>query len=273
MPSHLQGTKRDHLSLHDTTDKLLKRLTENSHLWQWARPAMWHTDLHMGNIYVSEENHTQILSLIDWQSTSVSPLFVQVRWPEFLKPPEDYPEGLVYPKLPSNFEQLDADEKKVALFQKDQADNAKAYEAATYINNSDAYTAGWHVDDSLRELFKRIGDTWDDGIVPLRTCLVKVCEDWKHFGFQDPCPVSFAPSEMVIHKQQATDYKRWHEIQDFALKYLDTDAEGWVAPAIDFAEKQRQNQALLDLLVERAPSEVEANEIRQCWPFPTQHST
>ena len=222
----------------------------------------------MGNILVSEDDHTQITSLIDWQSTSISPLFIQARWPEFLKPPEDYPKGFVQAKLPSNFKELSPDEKEVALFKKDQAGNSKAYEVATYLNNHEVYAAGWQVDNALRELFKRIGDTWDDGIVPFRTCLIDMCNNWEHMGFQDSCPIHFNASEMAIHEGQARDYKRWHDIQDIAQRYLDTDAEGRIVPSFDIAEKRRQNKVLLDLMVECAQSKEEAEEVRQTWPFP-----
>ncbi|KAL8927869.1 MAG: hypothetical protein Q9172_001169 [Xanthocarpia lactea] len=267
-PSHLQGTKQDHVYLHNTAKSLLQRLTQRSHLWPWSKPTLWHTDLHMGNIFVSEDDHTQITSLIDWQSTSISPLFVQVRWPKFLKPPEDYPEGFVQPKLPSNFEELSPDEKEVALFKKDQAGNSKAYEVATYLNNHEVYVAGWQVDNALREFFKRIGDTWDDGIVPFSTCLIDMCKNWEHMGFQKSCPIQFNASEMAIHEGQAKDYKRWHDRQDIAQGYLDTDAEGWIAPSFDIVEKRRQNKVLLDLMAERAQSKAEAEEVRQTWPFP-----
>lgn len=53
---------------------------------------------------------------------------------------------------------------------------AKAYEIATYLNNRDAYTARWKLFDPLREYFLRLGDTWDNGIVLLRTCLIQIVE-------------------------------------------------------------------------------------------------
>ncbi len=83
----------------------------------------------MGNIFVSQEDHTKILCLIDWQSTSISPLFLQARWPVFLSPREAYCENPEHPKLPENFDDLDADDKSIALADKDRATFAKAYES------------------------------------------------------------------------------------------------------------------------------------------------
>ena len=229
---------------------------------------MWHTDLHMGNIFVSQEDHTRVMCLIDWQSTSISPLFLQARWPAFLSPPEGYCEGPEHPKLPEDFDDLDAGDKNIALFKKDRATSAKAYEVATYLNNHDAYVAKWEVFDPLRELFSRIGNTWDDGIVPLHTCLIRIVENWGQMSLPDPCPIHFTSAEIASHEKQFSEYTRWHEIQDFAQKYLDTDAEGWVPPGVDWAKKRSQNKALLELMIERLKTQKPEGEVRRMWPFP-----
>ncbi|KAL8798189.1 MAG: hypothetical protein Q9182_006881 [Xanthomendoza sp. 2 TL-2023] len=250
-------------------NKLLPTLVENPSLQQSAKATMWHTDLHMGNIFVSEDDHSQIVSLIDWQSTSVSPLFLQTRWPEFLAPPEDYHEGLAQPTLPPDFEKLDTDEKNIALFEKQRAYASKAYEVATYLHNRDAYVAHWKLNQSLRELFKRIGDTWDDGIMPMQICLVRIREAWGKLGFSEPYPLECGhPTLAGSFEQQASDYRKWYEIQDFAQKYLNTDAEGWVAPQVNFEEKAVQNKTLLELLIQRAQSPQEADDLKRFWPFP-----
>ncbi|KAL9116756.1 MAG: hypothetical protein Q9187_006715 [Circinaria calcarea] len=178
---------------------------------------------------------------------SISPLFLQVRWPEFLKPPEGYSDGKGLPKLPANFEDLDADEKEIALFEKERATYAKAYEVATYLNNHDAYTAKWEFFEPLRELFLRCGNTWED----------------------DPCPIHFTAADITSYERQLSEYTQWHEIQEFAKKYLDTDDEGWVSPEVDWAEKQSQNMALLELMAARLETQKSADEVRRIWPFPT----
>lgn len=49
----------------------------------------------MGNIFVSESNPGKMTGFIDWQNTSVYPLFMQARFPVFLTPPEGYQERTV----------------------------------------------------------------------------------------------------------------------------------------------------------------------------------
>ncbi|KAI4281448.1 MAG: hypothetical protein L6R38_003686 [Xanthoria sp. 2 TBL-2021] len=267
--SNLQGTAKDHIVLCDMALKLLPKLAGLSSLQQSARPTIWHTDLHMGNIFVSEQDHSQIVSFIDWQHISISPLFLQARWPVFLSPPDDYALGPRHPELSSDFENFGSHDKEVALFEKERADASKAYEIATYLNNRDAYVALWKIDQPVREFFKRIGDTWDDGMVPLEMCLLKICETWGQLGFSDPCPLDLSIRDVETFNQRSIKYKQWNGIQDFAKKYLNTDDDGWIAPQMDFNEKGLQNKALLDLLIERAQSEEEARETRRMWPFPT----
>lgn len=269
MASNLQGTAKDHIVLRDMAMKLLPKLARLSSLQQSARPTIWHTDLHMGNIFVSEQDHSQIVSFIDWQHISISPLFLQARWPVFLSPPDDYALGTRHPELSSDFENFDPHDKEVALFEKERADASKAYEIATYLNNRDMYVAFWKIDQPVREFFKRIGDTWDDGMVPLEMCLLKICEIWGQLGFLDSCPLDLSIRDMETFKQRSIKYKQWNGIQEFAKKYLDTDDDGWIAPQMDFDEKGLQNKALLDLLIERAQFEEEARETRRMWPFPT----
>ena len=246
----------DHIFILNATEKLLPILTRYPPLLERSRPAIWHIDLHMGNIFVSEEEYSRVVCLIDWESTSISPLFLQAQWPTFLTPPEGYCEGLEHPKLPENFDDFDADEKAIALFEKDRATSAKAYEVATYLNNHNAYTARWEISAPLREHFLRIGDTWDDGIVPLCNCLIRIVENWEQLGFSDPCPIHFTSAEIASHERQSSEYAQWHEIQEFAQKYLSTDAEGWVPPETDWAKKRLQNKALLKLMTALENSKV-----------------
>ncbi|KAL9029976.1 MAG: hypothetical protein Q9180_006960, partial [Flavoplaca navasiana] len=162
MSLNLQGTPEDHAILRDMALKLLPYLTGSPTLQQGAKPVLWHTDLHMGNMFVSETDHSQIVSIIDWQHTSISPHFLQARWPVFLSPPDNYTLGPNHPELPEDYGTFDPHDKELALFEKEKADNSKAYEIATYLNNRATYKALWEIDEPIREFFNRIGDTWDD---------------------------------------------------------------------------------------------------------------
>lgn len=80
----------------------------------------------MGNIYVSNEDPTKIVSLIDGQSIAVSPLFLQARFPEFLSVDGDYTLGSKIPEILRYFHQMDADDKEIAEFKLKEAKLAEA---------------------------------------------------------------------------------------------------------------------------------------------------
>lgn len=265
----LHGTKDEHESVLNSARSIMPYISGLPVLQQRSKPILWHPDLHMGNIFVSEEDHAQITCLIDWQSASVCPLFIQPRWPVFLNPPESYRVGIgELPKLPEDFDQLDSDEKDRAVYEKDNAMSSKAYEVATRINNGETYTARFSLDETLRGLFADLGDTWEDGIVPLQAHLVKVFVSWERMGFSPPCPVQFTSREIEALNRRYDQYAQFREVQSIARKYLSTDSEGWISPVLDFAEKKEQNRVLLELVIERFKNELTADEVKAIWPFP-----
>ncbi|KAL8868871.1 MAG: hypothetical protein Q9174_004698 [Haloplaca sp. 1 TL-2023] len=268
MTPNLQGAPRDHTDLRDAAMTLLPHLVELPVVQQYAKPVLWHTDLHMGNIFVSETDHSQIVSIIDWQHTSISPHFVQARWPVFLRPPEDYAMGLQHPELPKNYEELDDDDKANAKYEKKKADASKAYEVATYLNNEATYEALWEIHEPTREFFRRIGGTWDDGVVPVQRCVQKICEDWSKLGSPNPCPVSISDKDMEAFRQRCKEYLDWIEVQEVAKKSLDTDDDGWISPEFDFDAKCQQNKEFLRLLDEQSSTEEGARITKRFWPFP-----
>jgi hypothetical protein len=60
----------------------------NPRLVNKSGAVLWHTNLHLGNIFVSPDDPTTIKAIIDWQSSQVTPLFIQARFPDFLTPPK-----------------------------------------------------------------------------------------------------------------------------------------------------------------------------------------
>ncbi|KAL3433347.1 hypothetical protein BDV09DRAFT_186722 [Aspergillus tetrazonus] len=208
-----------------------------------------------------------ITTLIDVQSLSVLPLFLQARWPVFLQPPQDYTRGFVQPVLSRDFDSLNEEDKAAALHDWTQAKLAKAYEVSTFLENRLAHDA-MAVPRVLRELFIRVGEISDTGIVPLRDCLIEISQNWSNLGFWWHCPYSFSHEEISVHERQFAKYQKWSEVQQLALESLDTDAEGWVAPQLDFDRKRSQNKELLAIYMTRMAGEMSPEEARRIWPFP-----
>lgn len=242
-------------------------LDSHSRLAQSVQPTLWHTDLHMGNIYVAPNESSRITFLIDFQSESVLPAFLQARWPRFLKPPQNYPKGFVQPKLPDDFHELDEDDKIIAQQELSQAKLSKEYEVSTYLKNRTAYNA-MDVPRVFRELFIRCGEVSEVGVPPLQACLIEIFQNWSSYGFTGQCPFSFAEEEINLHEHRFAECEAWNDVQQLAQTYLNTDAEGWIDPRLDFMEKKRQNRELLSMFIERMAGEKSPEEARKMWPYP-----
>ncbi|KAJ9261706.1 hypothetical protein DTO195F2_3964 [Paecilomyces variotii] len=266
-PMFYQGSVQEQAHLLECTISLMRMLDAHPTLIKSGQPTLWHTDLHMGNIYVAPNESSQIVSMIDFQSLSVLPAFLQGQWPIFLKPPHSYIKGLVQPKLPDEFDELVEDSKLLAQREWSQAKLAKAYEVSTYLEDRVAHEA-MNVPRVFRELFIRCGEVSEVGVIPLRACLIEIFQNWSTLGFTGQCPFSFTEEEIDTHEQQFLEYQAWHEVQRLAWECLDTDAEGWVAPEVDIAEKRKQNKELLSMFIERMAGEKSPEEAMKMWPFP-----
>ncbi|KFY47423.1 hypothetical protein V496_10658 [Pseudogymnoascus sp. VKM F-4515 (FW-2607)] len=260
------GNSTEQIALLRDTVQIMDLLDTHPILSRHAQPMIWHSDLHMGNIFVSADDPSRIVSLIDWQSISILPAFLQAQWPEFLKPPTNYPEDFVQPTLPDGFENLDSGDKALATLEWNQAKRAKAYEVSIFLENRSAHNA-MNVPRVFKELFVRCGEVSDYGVILLRTCLIEIFQNWTSLGFIGNCPYSFSDAEIQENESRFQDYHAWHEVQELGKTCLDTDAEGWISPELDFEEKQRQNKELLGLLIERMAEEKAASEVTKMWPF------
>jgi hypothetical protein len=80
--------------------------------------CLWHSDLHLENIFVNPKRPTEVVGIIDWQSTDLAPLFNHARQPYFLDYDGPPVRGLERPRLPERMAQLDptAQEKAKALY-------------------------------------------------------------------------------------------------------------------------------------------------------------
>ncbi|KAF2127066.1 hypothetical protein P153DRAFT_295386, partial [Dothidotthia symphoricarpi CBS 119687] len=180
-----------------------------------------------------------------------APLFLQARFPEFLSVDEGYALGSEMPELPQDFDQLDADDKEIAEFKLQEAKLAKAYELSSRSQNKQTCKA-FFMPSFLWDLFVRCGEASEEGIIPLRACLIQLSKSWQDLGFAGDCPFSFSEDDIQKHNQEFEEFRDFHRIQEIARKHLVTDSEGWVAPQLDFTIKQQQNEKLLQLVMRRS---------------------
>jgi len=250
------------------TREVMSRLHERTLVSKVPNPVLWHTDLHMGNIYVSGQNSPQITSIIDCQSIVVSPLFLQARFPEFLTVDEDYQLGTMeLPPPPPDLDKMDAGDKRLAEFKYEQAKATKTYEMNCAAQNTMAWKA-LKLPAFLRELFTRCAEVSEEGEIPLRACLIEVAAVWNRIGFKDECPLNFSEEDLQKHEQQFEEYSNYHKVYELARGIISTDFEGWINPRLDFSAKQQQDQELLEEFVRRSSEfGMTPEKMRSIWPY------
>jgi phosphotransferase family enzyme len=266
LPSFLYGSIEDHYSLLYMAKEALPTIASSAKLLGKTQPILWHTDLHMGNIFVSENDPGVVTGIIDWQNTPVSPSFLQVRWPVFLTPPEGYQVGHVMPGLPSGFENMDDEEKEAALHDKAKATWTKAYEVASFLNNRKSWQ-GMQVTPELKEIFRRCGETWDEGVLPLREILIEMFLNQGDLGIPSgSLPLYFTDEQITRQKQESTIYQEWHQMRKFVKEMLDADDEGWIPPGRELDETKSRNKMLFEYYVTKL--QKSPDEVKSMWPFP-----
>lgn len=144
-------------------------------------PVVWHTDLHLGNIFVSPDEPAIIEGIIDWQSSQTCPLFIQARFLEFLMPPKDYTFGYDLPGLPNYFDDLSPEQQVQATDEKELASRSKYYEMSSLAHNQHVYNA-MKLDRRLWEPFTFCQLFSQCSLVPLRECLIRLSQDWSLLG-------------------------------------------------------------------------------------------
>ena len=263
-----RGSVDEQFAVLNMAKEVMSRLDTATLINKVSRPVLWHTDLHMGNIYSKPEDPTKICSLIDWQSIVVSPLYLQARFPEFLSVDDDYVLGLTEePKLPQDYQDMDANDKKLAELKFEDTKMSKFYELSTANQHLRTHRA-FLMPQFTRELFTRCGEISEEGAIPLRACLIKFADAWSELGLLGECPFSFSEEDLRKHDQQFQDYRDFHRVQEIARKLLSTDSEGWISPQLDFAERHRMNTELLQEIMRRSNEyNKTAEEIRSIWPF------
>lgn len=177
-----------------------------------SEPVLWHTNLHMGNIYVSDDDPTKIVSIIDWQAIVIAPLYLQTRWPISLPVEEDYELGLDTPKLPDDYDKMNAEDREEAESKHQEVMLAKAYELSTGGKNNRAWK-GLQMPRFLHEPFVRCGEASEEGTIPLRECLIEVWKNWEELRFIGECPFTFTEEELENHAREFAAYEDFHRIR------------------------------------------------------------
>lgn len=235
---------------------------------QFSKPILWHSDLHLGNIFVDQKDATKINGIIDWQFGSIQPIFMQVTWPKFLIPPEDYQTGPVQLSLPDNFDDMDQDEKDFVRANFLQALRSKRYEMLLHRHHEHVYTVLTQLDNTIKEIYKRPERTFRDGIIPLREAVLSFSRGWEDMGgASEDNPFPVMDDDIKQHERDLARYQNWVQLRQYAEELLQTDNEGWVPPQLDFGTIQKRHDELFQTYMKNEVEAISEEEARGLWFF------
>ncbi|CAA9963930.1 hypothetical protein PTMSG1_07289 [Pyrenophora teres f. maculata] len=249
------GSIETHKTLLQQGRTLLKEMAKNTLVQNAASPLMFHPDLHERNFFVSEEDPTIVSAIIDWQSTSIEPVFWYTdATPEFAVPIQD-------PK----------DEDKVEP--KSEA-CAKAYDVCIQFFST-KLSAARALDEAYFRPLRYCYRIWEDGAVAFREELIQTLKLWKELGFTGSCPFPL-PShhEMSILQKDYKVSETAQQLKHSLSSLLNTASDGWV-PSDDWEGTESAHrelfQGMLQELLRTEPDDDESiggeDDLRGIWPF------
>ncbi|KAF8256640.1 kinase-like domain-containing protein, partial [Lactarius quietus] len=167
-----------------------------------------HPDLQPSNIIVSRspDSNLHVIGLIDWQHTSILPLFLLTGIPHQLQNHADIgSQSMMWPLLPENLDDLDETQKsrEMELYRR----RLVHYH---YVKNTEEYNELHYaalmdpVGVLRRRLFCHASDPWEGETLALKVALIQATKSWKTLtGGGPPCPVVFNPDD--VHETMKLD--------------------------------------------------------------------
>ncbi|PKX97291.1 uncharacterized protein P174DRAFT_402425, partial [Aspergillus novofumigatus IBT 16806] len=237
------GSVQNHLRLLEGAWVVLRQIAADSRIKTTSSPLLFHPDLHMRNIFVSEDDPTLISSIIDWQSASIEPAF----W---------YSD-------------------EVPGFARENDICATTFELSSRFLTP-KLSRPRLMDENLFRPLRYCYRTWKDGAVALRHELIETSRHWTELGFEGQCLYPIPTSEELANHEG--EYKLFEAAQNLRRdlsNLLNTASDGWVPlenwEATELAHKELFNgmlQAVSDNpdLSDDEPIKDE-NTLRSIWPF------
>ncbi|KEY83884.1 phosphotransferase enzyme [Aspergillus fumigatus] len=214
--SDSQGSPDCHIKLLDKSLEVVPHLIP--HPGQ-NRSVLWHSDLHLGNIFVKKN---QIVSIIDWRGCSSLPVFHACRLPKFLNI-----HGPLLFDLPS----------ATGLTPQEKEENLQRYQLTQLqrlyitkfcqIDNDVVSALSFPQALTRQQLIDFSGYTWeDDGLFLFREMMIRTWREWMEFTGQpqSSCPVTFGADELASHVAEGTSWEDRREL----FSALGIPIGGWV---------------------------------------------
>ncbi|KAI1907660.1 hypothetical protein LOZ61_005992 [Ophidiomyces ophidiicola] len=238
--------------------------------------VLWHGDLHLQNIFIDPEDPTQIRGIIDWQSISACPLFMQVTRPGFLDYNGPDPGQLGLVSLPPNIDSMTLDEQLKAkeLHQAQTLHNL--YLALSCQVNNPAFQAIQGQGTLRHQVSVVPGLTLTDYEPCLNSLLRDVEAEWPRIVGKDsddlplvPFPLRFSAAEV---EQQEYDEGLWAQGVELMIEFVNETGcfkhwDGRVSNEDYEISKRQLTEGIERFLSREARNETEREEWLKALPF------
>ncbi|RAL17488.1 uncharacterized protein BO97DRAFT_439377 [Aspergillus homomorphus CBS 101889] len=233
------------------------------------QPTLWHSDLHLNNVYVDLDTET-ITDIIDWQNITTAPLILQARFPRMVQHTSPPSLGWDMPEKPDDYETLSEDDKTRADKAYKSALCHKYYEVLTAKKNPRLYAAirhntTWKSPHVLP--IKSVAGAWSSReVFGLRASLMDVVEHWSELQSAHDCPISFAEEEKKLHSEEMENREYIEQLmerfQDAGILPMD----GIVDPE-HFETLQQTSRRQKELFLSLAENFEERGWMEKIWPY------
>lgn len=228
-----------------------------------------HPDLQPSNIIVSRspDSNLHIVGLIDWQHTSILPLFLLTGIPQQLQNYDDIgSQSMTRPSLPEKLDDLDEthQSEEVELYRRrlvhyHYVKSTEEYNELHYAGLTDPMGMLRH------RLFSHASDPWEGETLELKIALIQATERWKTLaGGGLPCPVVFDPDDVRETMKLGAEQREADECLEVCRVVIGSGPEGWM-PAEHYGEAMALSKKLKENGLAAAESEEERAQIAAHW--------
>ncbi|KAM0714559.1 hypothetical protein Q7P37_009855 [Cladosporium fusiforme] len=210
-----QRLVEDHSRLLETSMKTLEVITKSMTLQDARCPLLFHPDLHARNIFVDSNDPTQVLSVIDWQSTAIEPAFVHaVEQPDFAEEP-------LLDKT------LDAEVSRDSHEVQAHAQRCKTTWAAMVFLCPKLGKAV-SLDHDLCRYLASVSWGYSDDIVTLRSLLKDVNSKWDELGLPGVCSYLPSQEDAKLLDLELDQLESTQRLRMYLSRSLRCETDGWV---------------------------------------------
>ncbi|RPD53323.1 protein kinase subdomain-containing protein PKL CAK Fmp29 [Lentinus tigrinus ALCF2SS1-7] len=235
--------------------------------------CMRHPDLRPSNIIVArppDSNQYAIVSIIDWQNTSILPLSLHAAIPTWLQNNDGtdwQPE--MPPSLPENLDDMDESqrERELELYRRRfrhyyYIEFTRKYNILNYVPLADP------MGSLRRRLFRHSRDLWDGETLELKLLLIQATENWEALAGEGvPCPIAFDSDDARETRKLVEVQREADELLEISRDTIGTAGpEDWV-PVEHYEQAMALSKQFKQFALSRVEDDQERAQIAAHWPF------